>query len=358
MTTITTRVVLPGIVEPEGLRVETVPAPEPRPGQVRLAVEATGVSFAEQQMRHGRYFDQPTFPFVPGYDAVGIVDAVGRGVDAGLVGQRVAALLKTGGWATSLCCDAQDLVRVPDGLSAAQAESLLLNGLTAWQMLHRSARPRPGGTVLVHGARSGVGSILVPLARLAGLRVLGTASGHHLEAVAALGAEPIDYTGDVAATVRELAPEGLDAVFDHLGGESARRSWSLLRRGGALVAYGNAAQAGDDTSMVRLVLTSVARTLAWNLLPNGRRASFYNVWGGHRITPVRWRTKFVDDLTAVFRLAAVGALPAPVGAEIALPDAARALRLAESRAVPGKVVLTVSAAAARTTSPVAATDRL
>src|SRR3954447_15835587 len=134
-----TSVVLPGVVEPEGLRVERGPAPAPGAGEVVVRVEATGVSFAEQQMRRGRYYDQPPFPFVPGYDLVGRVVSTGEGVDAALLGHRVAALTKVGGWTTHAVVDAADLVPVPDGLDPAVAEAVVVNGLTAWQMLHRTA---------------------------------------------------------------------------------------------------------------------------------------------------------------------------------------------------------------------------
>src|SRR5689334_9044838 len=122
-----TEIVLPGVVEPEGLLVRRRPMPRPGPGQALVRMEATGVSFAEQQMRRGRYYDQPPFPFVPGYDTVGTVVATGAGVDAGLTGRRVAALLKTGGWSSHLLVDAADLVDVPAGVTAVQAETVVVN---------------------------------------------------------------------------------------------------------------------------------------------------------------------------------------------------------------------------------------
>ena len=132
-------------------------------------MDATGVSFAEQQMRRGKYYDQPPFPFVPGYDVVGTVTAVGPGMDPP-VGRRFAAVTKIGGWASHLLLDAADLVPVPDGVDAADAETVVVNGITAWQMLHRTARVRAGATIVVLGANGGVGSTLVQLARHAGIR--------------------------------------------------------------------------------------------------------------------------------------------------------------------------------------------
>src|SRR3954468_2272292 len=164
-------------------QVRTRELPAPGPGQVLVRVEATGVSFAEQQMRRGKYYDQPKFPFVPGYDVVGTVTAVGAGVDAAVVGRRFAVVTKTGGWASSLLVDAADLVAVPDGVSSAAAETVVVNGITAWQMLHRPAGVGSGGTIVMLGANGGVGSTLVQLARHAGITVIGTASPRHHDKV-------------------------------------------------------------------------------------------------------------------------------------------------------------------------------
>jgi hypothetical protein len=176
-------VVLPGKVEPEGLEVRHGAVPAAGPGQVVIRMEATGVSFAEQQMRRGKYYDQPPFPFVPGYDLVGTVQSTGTGVEPGLVGTRVAALVKVGGWASHVLVDAADVVPVPEGISAAEAETVVVNGITAWQMLHRKARIRAGQTILVHGANGGVGTVLVQLAHAAGVNVIGTASPRHHDAL-------------------------------------------------------------------------------------------------------------------------------------------------------------------------------
>src|SRR4051795_2410802 len=186
----TLEIELPGIGEPETLRTVHRELRAPGPGEAVVRVEATGVSFAEQQMRRGKYFDQPPFPFVPGYDCVGTVVAVGGGVDPTLVGRRVAALTKVGGWAGAVVLDAADLVPVPDGVDPAAAETVVVNGITAWQMLHRKARVQAGGTILVHGANGGVGSTLVQLAQLAGVRVIGTASPRHHDRLRDLGVIP------------------------------------------------------------------------------------------------------------------------------------------------------------------------
>ncbi|MFG2712872.1 medium chain dehydrogenase/reductase family protein [Streptomyces goshikiensis] len=333
-------IVLPGKVEPEGLELHRGPVPVPAAGQVVVAMEATGVSFAEQQMRRGRYYDQPPFPFVPGYDLVGTVLTVGEGVDRGLLGTRVAALTKTGGWASHVALDAADVVAVPTGISAVDAETAVVNGITAWQMLHRKARVRSGQTVLVHGANGGVGSVLVQLALAAGAQVIGTASARHHDALRALGVTPVDYrSGDVPARVRALAPGGVDAVFDHVGGEGIVGSWRLLARGGTLVSYGSAATRDDEGSGASPVLKLLGRVWLWNWLPNGRSAYFFNIWAGRAYAKDRFRARLRADLTQVFAALRSGEITAKVAAEIPLARVSEAMRLAESGTVAGKVVL-------------------
>ncbi|MFD3515839.1 medium chain dehydrogenase/reductase family protein [Streptomyces sp. NPDC058657] len=333
-------IVLPGEVEPEGLVVRHGSVPSPGPHQVMIRMEATGVSFAEQQMRRGRYYDQPAFPFVPGYDVVGTVQKTGEGVDAGLTGTRVAALLKVGGWASHLLVDAADTVPVPDGVGAAEAETLVVNGITAWQMLHRKARVRAGRTILVHGANGGVGSVLVQLARAAGVQVIGTASARHHAALRKRGVVPVDYrTEDVPARVRDLAPRGVDAVFDHVGGRSVIDSWRLLAPGGTLVSYGTASTRDDRGSKQWPVLKILGRVWWWNILPNGRSAYFYNVWAGRALARNRFRDRLRTDLTQVFAAFRRGDVTAQIADSLPLVRAGDALRLAESGTVAGKVVL-------------------
>jgi NADPH:quinone reductase-like Zn-dependent oxidoreductase len=333
-------VVLPGKVEPEGLEIRHGAVPVAGPGQVVIRMEATGVSFAEQQMRRGRYYDQPAFPFVPGYDLVGTVLATGEGVEPGLAGLRVAALVKVGGWASHVVVDSADVVPVPDGIGAAEAETLVVNGITAWQMLHRKARVRAGQTILVHGANGGVGSVLVQLAHAADVKVIGTASARHHDALRERGVVPVDYrAGNVAARVRELAPGGVDAVFDHVGGRSVVDSWRLLAPGGTLVSYGSASTRDDEGSKQWPVLKLLGRVWLWNALPNRRRAYFFNVWAGRALAKNRFRARLHADLTQVFAALQRGDVTAQIAAQLPLARVADALRLAESGTVAGKIVL-------------------
>src|SRR5882757_3652356 len=295
-------VVLPGKVEPEGLEI-----------------------------RHGA---------VPGYDLVGTILTTGEGVEPALAGTRVAALVKVGGWASHVLVDAADVVPVPDGIGAAQAETVVINGITAWQMLHRKARVRAGQTVLVHGANGGVGSVLVQLAHAAGAKVIGTASARHHDALRERGVTPIDYrTEDVAARVRELAPGGVDAVFDHVGGRSVVDSWRLLAPGGTLVAYGSASTRADEGSKQWPVLKLLGRVWMWNALPNRRRAYFFNLWAGRSLAKNKFRARLRADLTQVLVALQRGDITPQIAAQLPLSRIADALRLAESGTVAGKIVL-------------------
>ncbi|MEV6960691.1 medium chain dehydrogenase/reductase family protein [Streptomyces sp. NPDC051207] len=345
-----TEIVLPAVGEPETLEIRVRELPAPGPGQALVRVEASGVSFAEQQMRRGKYYDMPAFPFVPGYDLVGVIEELGPSEangDSGLaVGRRVAALTKTGGWADRVLLDTADLVPVPDTVSAAEAETLVTNGATAWRMLHRTAKARAGDTVVVHGANGGVGSVLTQLARAGGIRVIGTASARNQQAVAALGAHPVDYRDDVPARVRELAPEGVAAVFDHVGGKGIEDSWRLLAPGGTLVSYGSAATRDQSGNGTITVLRLVARLALWNALPNGRNAHFFNLWAGKARHRQKFRDELREDLTQVFGLLRDGTIQASIDRVFPLREAAAALRHAESGTVVGKVVITPDAASA------------
>jgi NADPH:quinone reductase-like Zn-dependent oxidoreductase len=323
---------LPGIGEPETLRLRTRELGEPGPGQTVVRVEASGVSFAEQQMRRGKYYDQPEFPFVPGYDLVGIDEATG---------QRVAALTKVGAWADRVVLDREDLVPVPDGLDPEAVETLIVNGITAWRMLHRSAKVRRGQTIVVLGAAGGVGSVLVQLARHAGVRVIGTAGPKQQERLRELGATPIDYRNeDVPARVRELSPsEGVAAVFDHVGGPGIGDSWRMLARGGSLVSYGTASTKDVPGNPQIPVLKLLAKLTVWNLLPNGRSASFFNLWAGKRFRPGRFRAQLREDLGQVLELLRDGAITPQIAARFGLEHAAEALRFAEAGGFTGKVLL-------------------
>ncbi|MGY4386052.1 NADPH:quinone reductase-like Zn-dependent oxidoreductase [Pedobacter sp. UYP24] len=332
------KVVLPGIVQPEGFLIEKLSIPAPGAGQVLIKVEATGISFAEQSMRRARYPGQPSFPFVPGYDLAGTVTVCGEGVDADWLGKRVAALTKTGGWASHVIAEVGVLLNVPLNVDPAEAESLVVNGITAWQMLHRAVKLKSGDTILVHGVNGGVGTILTQLAQLDGLRIIGMASARHHQVLREKGIEPVDYhDSNWDKVVRKLAPEGVAAVFDNIGGETAERSFRLIKKGGKLVCMAISSELNSTRSLWLPFIYLIAKVLWWKVFPNGKDATFYNIWAG------KGSIKFMTDMTAdydqLMALVQAGKLKPQIAARYPLSEIVTAMKFAESRTAYGKVIL-------------------
>ena len=328
------RIVLSEYGGPEVMRWVTEPAlPEPAVGEVRVRVLATSASYTDTLVRRGIYPGlKPRFPFSPGYDMVGLVDKCGPCVTALAPGQMVADLTVTGACSQFLCWPADRLVPVPAGLDPAEAVSLVLTYVTAFQMLNRVARVQPGQAILVHGAGGAVGTALLQMARLTNLNVAGTASEVKLDLVTALGATPIDYRRqDFVQAVHDCAGS-VDAIFDAYGGANFRRSFRCLRRGGRLVAFGFFADGDEGSGNVPLDFLWLWLT---NLLPNGRSASFYSI--------APWRRKHPDwfrqDLGALFSLLAAGEVAPVIAHRMPLAEAAEAHRLVETSSVQGKIVL-------------------
>src|SRR5690348_11534440 len=177
------RIVVTHYGGPDALRVIEEECPEPKAGEVRVRVQAAGVSLPDVMAREGIHPETPPVPFTPGWDLVGIVDRLGDGVTGIEPGQIVAAMPIHGAYAEFVCLSQRELVPVPRGLDAAEVVSLILNYITAYQMMHRSAKTRPGQRVLIHGASGGVGTALLQLGRLAGLETYGTCSPRGSSAV-------------------------------------------------------------------------------------------------------------------------------------------------------------------------------
>jgi NADPH2:quinone reductase len=342
----THEIVIPELIEPAGLQVrERVLAPL-GPSDVLIAMEATGVSYAEVAMLRGRYPGQPAFPFVPGYDVVGRVVEVGSAVRRELAGKRVATITETGAWSELVVRREHELVIVPEELDPADVDTLVVNGVTAYKMLHRVAKVRAGQTIVVLGAGGGVGTMLVQLARLAGVSVIGTCRPEQLAAVEALGATAVDYTRKrVLEDVRALTPEGVDAVFDHVGGESMRSSFAMLGFGGFLVCYGNMAAAQKTTSTWWAFVEFFSRKLLWSLRAGGRRMTFFDVWGrgtfgaDRMFRPARFWREYHEDLGQLLTLLAAGELHAHVAHRVPLLRAAEAIAQHKAGGFTGKIVL-------------------
>ncbi len=188
-----TRIIVTHYGGPEELQLVEDDCPEPKDGEVRVRVLAAGVSLPDLLMREGVHPETPPLPFTPGWDLVGVVDRLGDGVCGIELGRIVAALPISGAYAEFVCLPQRELVPVPPGLDSAEAVSLILNYVTAYQMLHRSAKVKPGQRVLIHGAAGGVGTALLQLGHLDGLQMYGTCSARGAPTVSDLGGIPIDY---------------------------------------------------------------------------------------------------------------------------------------------------------------------
>jgi NADPH:quinone reductase len=224
---------------PDALQVFEEECLMPKSGEVRMKVLAAGVALPDLLMREGVHPETPRLPFTPGWDLVGVVDRIGEGASGIELGEMVAALPISGAYAEFVCLPQSELVRVPSGLDAAEAVSLVLNYVTAYQMMRRSAKVTTGQRVLIHGAAGGVGSALLQLGRLAGLEMYGTCSSRGASAVSDLGAIPIDYQHqDFVEEIYHLTGQGVDVAFDGIGGMHMWRSRKALRRGGRVVVYG------------------------------------------------------------------------------------------------------------------------
>ena len=327
------RIIIPGQGGPAVLRLIEEPMPQPQRGQVRVRVLAAGVAYADLLMRRGLYPGTPQFPFTPGYDIVGDVDALGEGVSGLQLGQRVAALMMTGGYSRYITVEASRLVPVPSGLDPAEGVSLVLNYVTAYQMLHRVAKLRSGQKLLVHSAAGGVGTAAMQLGKIAGLQMYGTASKAKHEILHSMGALAIDYRSeDFVERIRQLARDGMDCVLDPIGGKQWWDSYSCLRRSGTLVCYGVQAAVSKGKAVAGLGFALLGLT---KIIPDGKRAQWYNVTGLRGKHP-EW---FREDLEKLFELLKARQIAPVVAAKFPLREAARANEMLEQSQAVGKIVL-------------------
>ncbi|MCP4139879.1 MAG: zinc-binding dehydrogenase [Chloroflexi bacterium] len=329
------KVILNEFGGPEVLKViEEENLPEPAAGEVRVKILAASATFTDTMVRKGIYFGfKETPPLSPGYDMVGVVDKIGANVDGFERGQMVADLTVFGAYTEYMLRPADSLVPVPAEVSPTDAVSMVLSYLTAYQMLHRVAKVKSGQSILVHGAGGAVGTALLELGKLLDLKIFGTASASKRELVEGLGAVHIDYAQE-DFLARMQAEGKVDAAFDAISGENFKRSFQSLKKGGILVPYGFYDNAMGKGGSVPIDFMKVA---LWNILPNGRKASFYSIGDLRKKNP-EW---FKEDLDALFALLKEGKLKPAIERAMKLEEAAEAHKLIESAAVKGRIVLTV-----------------
>lgn len=300
---------------PEVLEYGDVRDPKVGPDAVLVKVRAAAVNPVDWKCRAG-YLDgmlDAVFPVVPGWDLSGVVVRPGVSVTEFTAGEEVIGyvredFLSRGTFAEYVAAPVRTLARKPRNLSFEEAAGLPLAGLTAYQVLVKALQVKRGETVLVHAAAGGVGSIAVQLVRHLGARAIGTASARNHAFLRGLGCEPVEYGEGLAERVRGVAPEGVDAVFDTVGGEALKASAGLLAPGGRLASIAD----GDVTG-----------------------------YGGRYC----WVRPDADDLLRLTELVEQGAVSVHVDRAFPLEQAAQAHRLSEEGRTRGKIVVTVGDAA-------------
>ena len=352
------RVVVDHYGGPEVLTVVEEADPRPGEGEVRVRVLAAGVSYTDAMLRAGTYLGVPKPPFTPGYELVGVVEELGPGCSRLKVGDRIGTLTVWGADAERVCVLEENAVEVPEDLDPGEVLSLVFIYMTAYQLLHRTAKVQRGETVLVHGAAGRVGTAVLELGAVAGLHMYGTCSARDRAAVERLGAVAIDYRSeDFLTRVRGLPGRGVDVVLDGLGGALSLRSFRALRPGGRLVVYGHSSTIADGHRSWKGWLEWYGATAAvalWGLLSPRRRVSAYRIQKlreGHQLVPMGSRRPlpvgggprdpewFREDFRVLLGLLREGKIHPVVAERLPLSDARRAHELLESAASKGKLVL-------------------
>jgi NADPH2:quinone reductase len=348
------RVVVERFGGPEVLKVVEGEDPRPGPGEVLVKVLAAGVSFTDSQLRAGTYLPgAPKPPFTPGYELVGVVEELGPGCSRLRVGDRIGALTVWGADAERVCVPEAGAVEVPEDLDPAEVLCLVFTYMTAYQVLHRTAKVQSGETVLVHGAAGRVGTAVLELAPLAAVSIYGTASARDRAAVERFGAVAIDYQNeDFLQRVRELPGQGVDVALDSLGGPISLRSFRARRPGGGrLVVFGryNTIKEGHkDWPAVIKWYAAVATVWLWDKVSPRRHVSAYHVQKYRDKTTRRDGAvggepanaeEFREDFAVLVELLRADKIHPVVAERLPLTEALRAHEMLESSAATGKLVL-------------------
>jgi len=326
---------------PSSLDVRETADPEPKPGQVRIRIRAAGLCFAEVMAAQGLYPGVPKFPAVLGYEAAGVIDKVGDGVDKRREGSHVVALANFGAHSDVVCVPGGQALAIPRGKGFDEAAAIPVNYLTAYHILFRTATVRPGERVLVHMAAGGLGTAALQLCRtVGGVETFGTASAAKHKAIREEGcAHPIDYhTTDYAKEIKRLTNgEGVDVVLDPLGGADSRKGLKLLRPGGRLVAYGFANMtSGTRRNPARVLKQAASMPLLTPLqLMNANKT----VAGVHIGRLVSRMDLLTEELTDVLALWAAGTITPRIDGTYPFDKAAEAHRRILSHGNTGKIIL-------------------
>jgi NADPH:quinone reductase-like Zn-dependent oxidoreductase len=331
---------------PETLEVRELSDPPVGPGQVRIAVRAAGINFADTLARIGLYPDAPKLPCVVGYEVAGEVESVGEGVETLQVGERVVAGTRFNGQAELVSVPEGQAMPLPTELSFEEGAAFPVNYATAYAALVVMGGLKKGERVLIHAAGGGVGTAATQIARGIGAEIFGTASASKHDAIRAEGVDhPIDYRSlDFEQEVRRITgDDGLDVIMDALGPTSFRKDYRLLRPGGRLIMYGlSEVQGGRGKRDITATLRSLARmplaTMPWwkSLAVMNENKGVFGLnllsWWDREGDVQRITEPLLEGLEA-------GRLKPVVGGAFPFDRAADAHRMLEERRNVGKVVL-------------------
>ncbi len=327
---------------PEVLEVREAPDPEPKDGEVRIRVAATGLNFADIMARMGLYPDGPKAPCVVGYEVAGTVDAVGKGVTDLAEGDEVSSLTRFGGHADVVCAPQVNVRKRAEGMTAEQGAAIPVNYLTAYFMIHRMGSLHPGDAVLIHMAAGGVGLAAIELCKLVdGVTIFGTASPGKHDFIRERGCHhPIDYRSkDYAEEVRRITDgKGVRLVLDPLGGKDWKKGYDLLRAGGRLMSFGFANMVGGERrSIIRALrqFLSVPKFSPIALMNDNRQVGGVNL--GHLWDEPEMVGEMLEELARLF---SAGKIAPHVDKTFPLEQAAEAHRYIQERKNIGKVLLT------------------
>jgi NADPH:quinone reductase-like Zn-dependent oxidoreductase len=320
---------------PEVLQIKEYELRQPNAGEARIKVLATAVCRPDISVRSGNalYSNTPLgqkVPFVPGYAVIGLVDAVGEDVTEAVVGSRVGVLTVVGGYTEYLYWRSDRLIPVPDTVDPAEAVTLILNYIVAYQALHRSAKVKAGEKVLIIGASGGIGTAVLQLGQLANLTMYGIASKAKHDILREYDVIPIDYrTQNFVEVIRQAEPNGIDVVIDGMMRlDYIEGGLSLLRRGGRQVSYG-------EPASLRALFRILATFFKTNLLPNGKSFKLY----GTSTYFLFGQRPYLEDWATLFTLLETGKIKPVIAAQFPILEAAKANQLLESGQVVGNVVL-------------------
>ena len=332
METIIRKVLVPRFGDESVLEVIEANLGNPQPGEVQVQVLHSVVAGSDVNMRRGLYPLQKNAPLTPGYSMIGAVLENGAGCTKFAPGAIVACLTVYEAQAERINVPEKFVVPVPDGVDLRQATALILDWMTAYGMLERSAKVKRGQRIFVHGLSGAVGTALLHLAQLRGAEVFGTASASKHAELRATDAVLFDYKQK--EWIRELQRlGGVDAVFDPLGYQSFDESYSILRKGGVLVGYGQNLPALMNTprpSPFPMIMKLFARNL---LFWSGKRTTFFGL--------SRRSKHFAPDLTLLFHLLAESRIHVPIKAVFPLSEVQAAHRMYAQGSGVGSIVLDI-----------------